>query len=74
VAFSHGQVVSDDAKAPGIEIGRPAETYRRVSMTSNFGKETVLMTDGQAVQLFWSRLESISVSVPSQLTCATIAM
>jgi predicted enzyme related to lactoylglutathione lyase len=46
VAFSHGQVVSDDAKAPGIEIGRPAETYRRVSITSNFGKVTVLVTDG----------------------------
>ena len=26
LAFSHGSVVSDEARAPGIEIGRPAET------------------------------------------------
>src|SRR3989442_1346745 len=30
VAFSHGSVVSDEPRAPGVEIGRPAETYRRV--------------------------------------------
>lgn len=46
VAFSHGRVVSDDAHAPGIEIGRPAETYRRVRITSTFGRLTVLVTDG----------------------------
>src|ERR1700693_3953136 len=26
LAFSHGTIVSDDAQAPGVEIGRPAET------------------------------------------------
>lgn len=46
VKFSHGKVVSDDAKAPGIEIGRPGETYRRVRIESGFGKMTVLVTDG----------------------------
>jgi hypothetical protein len=46
VAFSHGKVVSDNADAPGIEIGRPAETYRRVRITSTFGRLTVLVTDG----------------------------
>jgi predicted enzyme related to lactoylglutathione lyase len=46
VAFSHGKVVADDAKAPGIEIGRPKDTYRRVRMESGFGKVTVLVTDG----------------------------
>jgi hypothetical protein len=45
-AFSHGKVVSDDAKAPGIEIGRPNETYRRVRIDSPFGKLTLLVTDG----------------------------
>src|SRR5579872_5202760 len=30
LAFSHGSVVSDESRAPGIEIGRPAQTYRRV--------------------------------------------
>jgi hypothetical protein len=46
VAFSGGKVVSDDAHAPGIEIGRPNDTYRRVRIESTFGKVTVLATDG----------------------------
>ncbi|MDG3442935.1 glyoxalase [Nitrospirillum amazonense] len=46
VAFSHGKVVSDDAKAPGVEIGRPNDTYRRIRIESAFGKMTVLVTDG----------------------------
>ena len=46
LAFSHGSVVSDDARAPGIEIGRQGETYRRVRIESKFGKLTVLVTDG----------------------------
>ncbi|SKC88543.1 glyoxalase [Paraburkholderia hospita] len=46
VAFSHGKVVSDDRKAPGVEIGRPGDTYRRVRIESGFGKMTVLVTDG----------------------------
>jgi hypothetical protein len=46
LAFSHGNTVSDDLHAPGIEIGRPGDTYRRVRMESKFGKLTVLVTDG----------------------------
>jgi predicted enzyme related to lactoylglutathione lyase len=46
LAFSHGKVVTDDAHAPGIEIGRPSDTYRRIRIRSNFGKLTVLVTDG----------------------------
>jgi hypothetical protein len=46
VAFSHGSVVSDEPHAPGVEIGRPAETYRRVRIESKFGKLTALVTDG----------------------------
>ena len=46
LAFSHGSVVSDEARAPGVEIGRPAETYRRVRVESKFGKLTALVTDG----------------------------
>jgi hypothetical protein len=42
----HGKIISDDAKAPGIEIGRPADTYRRVRIDSTFGKLTALVTDG----------------------------
>jgi hypothetical protein len=44
--FSQGTVVSDDAHAPGVEIGRPADTYRRIRIESTFGKLTVLVTDG----------------------------
>jgi len=46
LAFSHGTLVSDDAQAPGIEIGRPGETYRRIRLTSAFGRMVVLVTDG----------------------------
>ena len=46
LAFSHGKVVSDDAHAPGVEIGRPNDVYRRIRIQSNFGKLTVLVTDG----------------------------
>jgi hypothetical protein len=47
LAFSHGKTVSDDAQAPGIEIGRPQTTYRRIRIESKFGRQTVLVTDGQ---------------------------
>jgi predicted enzyme related to lactoylglutathione lyase len=46
LAFSHGKVVSDDAHAPGVEIGRPADSYRRIRVDSTFGKLTVLVTNG----------------------------
>jgi hypothetical protein len=46
VAFSKGNVVSDTAKAPGVEIGRPNDSYRRIRIASKFGKITVLVTDG----------------------------
>src|SRR5262249_27282741 len=46
LAFSHGSVASDELRAPGVEIGRPADTYRRVRIESKFGKVTALITDG----------------------------
>jgi predicted enzyme related to lactoylglutathione lyase len=46
VRFSHGRVVSDDPRAPGVEIGRPSEVYRRVRIESDFGKMTINVTDG----------------------------
>jgi predicted enzyme related to lactoylglutathione lyase len=46
LAFSHGKVTADDAHAPGIEIGRQADTYRRIRIDSPFGKMAVLVTDG----------------------------
>jgi hypothetical protein len=47
LSFSKGEIVSDDDRAPGVEIGRPPDTYRRVRISSNFGKLTVFVTDGQ---------------------------
>ena len=46
IAFSHGRVVSDDNDAPGVEIGRASDVYRRVRIESPFGKLTILVTDG----------------------------
>jgi predicted enzyme related to lactoylglutathione lyase len=46
VGFSQGKIVSDNSQAPGAEIGRPGDSYRRVRIESNFGKITVLVTDG----------------------------
>ena len=46
LAFSLGSVVSDEPRAPGVEIGKPTETYRRVRIESKFGELTALVTDG----------------------------
>jgi hypothetical protein len=43
--FSHGKVVSDDAHAAGVDIGRK-DTFRRIRIESVFGKMTVFVTDG----------------------------
>ncbi len=46
VRFSKGEVLSDDGEAPGVEIGRPGETFRRVRLASDFGKLTAFVTNG----------------------------
>jgi predicted enzyme related to lactoylglutathione lyase len=46
VAFSRGKMVSDNPQAPGIEIGKPSETYRRIRIESTFGNVAVFVTDG----------------------------
>ncbi len=46
LAFSGGQVTSDDPHAPGADIGRPGGSFRRVRIMSGFGRMTVLVTDG----------------------------
>jgi hypothetical protein len=63
LAFTQGKVVSDDEHAPGIEIGRPSDTYRRVRIQSNFGKLTVLVTDGHLPYPYGR--EAIGYEVPS---------
>jgi hypothetical protein len=44
--FSHGKVVSDVPRAPGIEVGRPHDAIRRIRIESVFGKMTVFVTEG----------------------------
>ncbi|WP_132911262.1 glyoxalase [Sphingomonas sp. BK235] len=44
--FAHATVVSDDRAAPGEEIGRPGKPYRRIRLSSGFGKTTLIVTDG----------------------------
>jgi predicted enzyme related to lactoylglutathione lyase len=46
MTFSRGKVVSDNLQAPGIEIGKPGENYRRIRIESTFGRLAVLVTDG----------------------------
>jgi predicted enzyme related to lactoylglutathione lyase len=46
LVFSQGKVVSDNARAPGVEIGRASDTYRRIRISSVFGAMAVLVTDG----------------------------
>ena len=46
LAFTRGRIISDNTHAPGIEIGRPSITYRRLRIESAFGRAAVLVTDG----------------------------
>jgi hypothetical protein len=62
VAFSHGKIVSDDPHAPGIEIGRPGDTFRRVRVESLFGKLTVFVTDGHLPYPYGRELTGYEVS------------
>jgi predicted enzyme related to lactoylglutathione lyase len=62
LAFSHGNVIADDAHAPGAEIGRPSDTYRRIRIQSNFGKLTVLVTDGHLPYPYGHEMTGYEVS------------
>lgn len=61
-AFAQAKIVSDDAKAPGIEIGRPSDTYHRIRLESLFGKMTVLVTDGHLPYPYGQELTGYEVS------------
>ncbi|MBR7988225.1 glyoxalase [Burkholderia cenocepacia] len=61
-AFSHGKIVSDVRHAPGIEIGRPNDTYRRIRIESGFGKMTVLATDGHLPYPFGREMTGYEVA------------
>lgn len=44
--FSKGKIITDDPKAPGVEIGQSGSSYRRIAIESGFGKMLVMVTDG----------------------------
>jgi predicted enzyme related to lactoylglutathione lyase len=74
VAFAQGKVVSDDRHAPGVEIGMPNETYRRVRIESAFGKLTVLVTDGHLPYPYGREITGLEVaSLSDTLTKAKSA-
>jgi len=60
--FSHGQLVSDVARAPGIEIGRHSETFRRIRIKSCFGLLTVFVTDGHLPYPYGREITGYEVS------------
>jgi predicted enzyme related to lactoylglutathione lyase len=62
LAFSHGAVMADDARAPGVEIGRPADTCRRIRIRSAFGLLTVFVTDGHLPYPYGREITGYEVS------------
>jgi predicted enzyme related to lactoylglutathione lyase len=70
--FSNGKVVSDEPRAPGVEIGRPNETYRRIRIESVFGRMTVFVTDGHLPYPYGIELTGYEVAdLKDTLTKAT---
>ena len=62
LAFSRGKVVSDTARAPGIEIGRASDTYHRIRISSVFGTMAVLVTDGHLPYPYGREMTGYEVS------------
>ncbi|NPU67709.1 glyoxalase [Bradyrhizobium sp. 83012] len=60
--FAKGKVVSDEARAPGVEIGRPNDRYRRIRIESVFGRMTVLVTDGHLPYPFGREMTGYEVA------------
>jgi len=74
VAFAHGKVISDTAAAPGVEIGQPGGAYRRIRISSTFGRAVVMVTDGHLTWPYGHELTGYEVADLSQtLAKATAA-
>ena len=70
--FSRGKVVSDDPRAPGVEIGRPGDSYRRIRIESVFGRMAVFVTDGHLPYPYGIELTGYEVAdLKDTLTKAT---
>jgi len=60
--WAHARIVEDNATAPGIEIGRAGETYRRIRLESKYGRHLVLVTDGHLPYPFGHELTGYEVN------------
>jgi len=47
MGYAHAKVMEDKRDADGADIGQPGKTYRRVRLTSGYGKMVVNISDGQ---------------------------
>jgi hypothetical protein len=61
--FSRGKVVSEESHAPGVEIGRPGDTYRSVRIESLFGKMNIIVTDGHLPYPYGRELMGYEVAI-----------
>ncbi len=74
LGFSDGEIVADDRQAPGIEIGKAGQTYRRVRLASDFGIVSVAATDGHLPFPYGRELTGYAVAdLPATLDKARIA-
>jgi hypothetical protein len=73
LAFSHGAITSDDAEAPGVEIGRAGDAYRRVRIASAFGKAVLLVTDGHLPWPYGREMAGYEVSSVSDAVAKATA-
>jgi hypothetical protein len=72
--FAHATVTSDDKAAPGAEIGQTGKTYRRIRMSSGYGKMTVIVSDGQLPWPYGRDMTGYEVSdLAAKLSRATAA-
>ncbi|MFB0873035.1 MULTISPECIES: glyoxalase [unclassified Sphingobium] len=72
--FAHATVTADDKAAPGADIGQPGKSYRRIRMTSGYGKMSVIVSDGQLPWPYGRDMTGYEVSdLPATLAKATAA-
>jgi len=72
--FSKGHVVSDEPHAPGLEIGRPGETFRLARVESAFGRLAMFVTDGRLPFPFGREITGYEVAnLPATLEKARAA-
>lgn len=47
IGYARGRMISDERSADGNEIGQPGKHYRRIRISSGYGKTTVLVSDNK---------------------------